>query len=106
MQIIPVRNKVSLTNNNGQEIFSLNTNTQTTNINQMKNSNRPYRKFLPQQKKIEELEKSSSRFKRIYSEYETMSDELWNLESNETTESILMTLSMPSNYKQLIWKMR
>lgn len=54
----------------------------------MKNSNRPYRKFLPQQKKIEELEKSSSRFKRIYSEYETMSDELWDLESNETTESI------------------
>ncbi|PZU84339.1 MAG: hypothetical protein DI529_11395 [Chryseobacterium sp.] len=54
----------------------------------MKNSNRPYRKFLPQQKKIEELEKSNSRFKRIYSEYETMSDELWNLESNETEESI------------------
>lgn len=54
----------------------------------MKNYNRPYRKFLPQQKKIEELEKSSSRFKRIYSEYETMSDELWDLESNETTESI------------------
>ncbi|GGG66748.1 hypothetical protein [Epilithonimonas arachidiradicis] len=54
----------------------------------MKNSNRPYRKFLPQQKKIEELEKSSSRFKRIYSEYETMSDELWDLESSETTESI------------------
>ncbi|KFC23169.1 hypothetical protein [Epilithonimonas lactis] len=54
----------------------------------MKNSNRPYRKFLPQQKKIEELEKSSSRFKRIYSEYEWMSDELWDMESNETAESI------------------
>ncbi|MBV6881669.1 hypothetical protein NG800_016955 [Epilithonimonas ginsengisoli] len=54
----------------------------------MKNSNRPYRKFLPQQKKIEELEKSSSRFKRIYSEYELMSDELWDMESNETAESI------------------
>ncbi len=54
----------------------------------MKNSSRPYRKFLPQQKKIEELEKSSSRFKRIYSEYELMSDELWDLESNESTESI------------------
>ncbi|WP_312825405.1 hypothetical protein [Epilithonimonas sp.] len=54
----------------------------------MKNSSRPYRKFLPQQKKIEELEKSSSRFKRIYSEYETMSDELWDLESSESTESI------------------
>lgn len=54
----------------------------------MKNSNRPYRKFLPQQDKIEELEKSSSRFKRIYSEYELMSDELWDMESNETAESI------------------
>lgn len=50
----------------------------------MKNSGRPYRKFLPQQKKIEELEKSSTRFRRIYSEYELMADELWNLESGET----------------------
>lgn len=54
----------------------------------MKNSNRPYRKFLPQQEKIEELEKSNSRFKRIYSEYELMSDELWDLESSESTESV------------------
>ena len=54
----------------------------------MKNSNRPYRKFLPQQKKIDELEKSNSRFKRIYSEYELMSDELWDLESNESAESV------------------
>lgn len=54
----------------------------------MKNSSRPYRKFLPQQKKIEELEKNNSRFKRIYSEYELMSDELWNLESSDSTESI------------------
>lgn len=62
---------------------------QFQNINeQMKNSNRPYRKFLPQQKKIEELEKSSARFRRIYSEYELMSDELWNLESSDNTESI------------------
>lgn len=38
---------------------------------------------MPQQKKIEELEKSSTRFRRIYSEYETMSEELWNLENAE-----------------------
>ena len=57
-------------------------------IIKMKNSNRPYRKFQPQQKKIEELEKSNSRFKRIYSEYELMSDELWDLESNESAESV------------------
>ena len=46
---------------------------------------RPYRKFVPQQKKIEELEKNSPRFKRIYEEYELMSDELWNLENSDVT---------------------
>lgn len=45
---------------------------------------RPYRKFKPQQKKIEELEKQSPRFKRIYTEYEVMLDELWNLENTDT----------------------
>ena len=38
---------------------------------------RPFRKFNPQQKKIEELERNSPRFKRIYDEYESMSDELY-----------------------------
>jgi uncharacterized protein YdcH (DUF465 family) len=37
------------------------------------------------QKKIEELEKNSPRFKRIYEEYEFMSDELWNLENSDVT---------------------
>lgn len=44
-----------------------------------------YRKFTPQQKKIEELEKNSPRFKRVYTEYEIMSDELWNLENTDVT---------------------
>ena len=44
-----------------------------------------YRKFTPQQNKIEELEKNSPRFKRVYTEYETMSDELWNLENTDVT---------------------
>ncbi len=44
-----------------------------------------YRKFTPQQKKIEELEKNSPRFKRVYTEYEMMSDELWNLENTDVT---------------------
>ena len=35
------------------------------------------------EEKIDELEKSSPRFKRIYSEYELMSDELWNLENSD-----------------------
>ncbi|TXF76383.1 hypothetical protein [Chryseobacterium sp.] len=42
-----------------------------------------YRKFRPQQKKIEELEKNNPRFKRIYTEYETMSDDLWDLENSD-----------------------
>lgn len=49
------------------------------------NPQRPYRKFKPQQQKIEELEKRNPRFKRIYSEYELMSDELWNLENSDTS---------------------
>lgn len=48
----------------------------------MKNTNR-YRKFQPQLQRIEELEKSSPRFKRVYSEYETISEELWNLENSD-----------------------
>ena len=44
---------------------------------------RPYRKFDLQQEKIEKLEKDSSRFKRIYSEYTNMSEELWTLETSE-----------------------
>ena len=46
---------------------------------------RPYRKFMPQQKRIEELEKDSPRFKRVYTEYELMSDQLWDLENTDTT---------------------
>lgn len=47
----------------------------------MKRQNK-YRKFQLQQKNIEALEKESSRFKRVYSEYENMSNELWNLENS------------------------
>lgn len=46
-------------------------------------NSRRYRKFEPQQKRIEELEKTNDRFRRVYSEYQTMSDELWNLETSE-----------------------
>lgn len=42
-----------------------------------------YRKFQPQLKQIEELEKNNSAFKRIYSEYEFMSNELWEIENDE-----------------------
>ena len=50
----------------------------------MKNQGRPYRKFQFQQKKIEELEKNNLRFKRIYSEYENMSEEIWDLECGDS----------------------
>ena len=48
----------------------------------MKSQNK-YRKFQLQQKNIEVLEKENTRFRRVYSEYENMSDELWNLESSK-----------------------
>lgn len=48
----------------------------------MKNQNK-YRKFQLQQKNIEALERENSRFKRVYSEYENMSQELWNLENSD-----------------------
>ena len=47
------------------------------------NPPKKYRKFTPHKQKIEALEKDSPRFKRIYSEYELMSDELWNLENSD-----------------------
>lgn len=48
----------------------------------MKSQNK-YRKFQLQQKNIEVLEKENTRFRRVYSEYENMSDELWNLENSK-----------------------
>lgn len=47
------------------------------------NLQRSYRKFKPQQAKIEELESKSPKFKRIYSEYELIVDELWELEYSD-----------------------
>ena len=64
-------------------------------------TNRPYRKFEPQQKKIEELEKNNSRFRRIYSEYTTMSEELWNLENSEeisVTDDFLNSIQLQTSY--------
>ncbi|KQT21774.1 hypothetical protein ASG31_00035 [Chryseobacterium sp. Leaf404] len=43
-----------------------------------------YRKFQLQQNKIEDLERENSRFKRVYSEYENLSDDLWNLENSDS----------------------
>lgn len=66
----------------------------------MKNRN-SYRKFQPQIKKIEALEKSSSRFKRIYDEYEHMSDELWELENSTgpaLPDDFISAIQLQANY--------
>lgn len=62
-----------------------------------------YRKFIPQQKKIEELQKSSTRFNRIYTEYTAMSDELWNLENSDAelisvTDDFLNSIKLQTSY--------
>lgn len=60
-----------------------------------------YRKFLPQQKKIEELEKTSPRFRRVYTEYESMSEDLWTLENSETSdipEDFLDAIKLQTSY--------
>lgn len=46
---------------------------------------RHYRKFDLQQNKIAALEKASPRFKRVYDEYTSMSDDLWDLETSDAT---------------------
>ena len=64
-------------------------------------TNRSYRKFSPQQKKIEELEKTNTRFKRIYSEYTTMSEELWTLENSEeisVPDDFLNSIKLQTTY--------
>lgn len=50
------------------------------------NTQRPsYRKFNHERQKIEELEKKNPRFKRVFEEYVTMSDELYNLETSDAS---------------------
>lgn len=66
----------------------------------MKNS-RPYRKFQFQQKKIEELEQNDNRFKRMYTEYESMSEDLWDMECQEessVTDDFLESFRLQTNY--------
>lgn len=45
---------------------------------------RPYRKFDPQKTQIEALEQKSDHFRRLFSEYESMSEELWHLQTCES----------------------
>lgn len=45
-----------------------------------------YRRFQPELKIIEELEKNNSNFKRIVSEYESIAEELAEIENNKKNE--------------------
>lgn len=60
----------------------------------MKSQNK-YRKFQLHQKNIEALGKENSRFRRVYSEYENMSDVLWNLENSDSS-------SVPDDFLEAI----
>ena len=65
------------------------------------NTPRKYRKFNTHKQKIEAWEKESPRFKRIYSEYELMSDELWNLENTDISnipDDFLDAIKLQTSY--------
>lgn len=49
------------------------------------NAKKSYRKFHPQQKEVEALEKKNDWFKRVFTEYELMAEELWDLENNDVS---------------------
>ena len=56
---------------------------------------------MPQQQKIEQLEQTNSRFKRVYSEYTAMSEELWDLENSEeisVTDDFLNCIKLQTDY--------
>ncbi|UOE37808.1 MULTISPECIES: hypothetical protein [Chryseobacterium] len=66
----------------------------------MKSQNK-YRKFQLHQKNIEALEKENSRFRRVYSEYENISDDIWNLENSEgnsVTDDFLEAINLQASY--------
>ncbi|WP_417427665.1 hypothetical protein [Halpernia sp.] len=43
---------------------------------------RASQRFSPLKQKISELKKNNTRFKKVYREYEIMSEEQWNLETS------------------------
>jgi uncharacterized protein YdcH (DUF465 family) len=62
---------------------------------------RTSQRFSPLKQKISELKKNNSRFKRVYREYEIMSDELWNLETSQeisVSDDFLDAINAQTNY--------
>lgn len=61
---------------------------------------RSYRKFQFQQDKIKNLEEKSPRFKRIYTEFENLSDEIWDIETGDkdsVTDDFMLALQLQTN---------
>ncbi|SFI22917.1 hypothetical protein [Halpernia frigidisoli] len=66
----------------------------------MKNQ-RSLQRFSPLKQKIDELKKNNSRFKRVYKEYEFMSDELWDMETSldiSVSDDFLNAVTTQTNY--------
>ena len=62
---------------------------------------RSYRKFQFQQDKIRNLEEKSPRFKRIYTEFENLSDEIWDIETgyrDSVPDDFMMALQLQTNF--------
>ncbi len=61
---------------------------------------RSYRKFQFQQDKIKNLEEKNPRFKRIYTEFENLSDEIWDIETGDkdsVTDDFMLALQLQTN---------
>lgn len=59
------------------------------------------RRFLPLKKKIEDLKKNNSRFKKVFREYELMSKELWDLETSPeiaVSDDFLDAVNLQTDY--------
>ena len=62
---------------------------------------RSYRKFQFQQDKIRNLEEKSPRFKRIYTEFKNLSDEIWDIETGDrdsVPDDFMMALQLQTNF--------
>ena len=62
---------------------------------------RPYRKFQFKQEKIKDLEEHNPRFKRVYSEFENLSDEIWEIETGDRAsvpDDFMFALKMQTNW--------
>ena len=62
---------------------------------------RSYRKFQFQQDKIRNLDEKSPRFNRIYTEFENLSDEIWDIETGDrdsVPDDFMMALQLQTNF--------